>query len=108
MPLDGLKQTAAPVRAIFVLGPPRDGSASVRRLGPAEACMAIVQNSFALDPADVGAARARLDQASALIRTVPAFEIVYPRSYDCLGAVRDTILHTLGRYDAAIGGVGVH
>ena len=71
-----------PVGCIFVLAPPSvDSTISFRRLTQAEACMALVANSFALDPTDPQRARARLADASALACRVPVFEVSYSRDY---------------------------
>ena len=81
---------SAAVSAIVVLG--SDGPVTVRPLSRAEACMAMVENSFALDPTDRGRARQRLERASQLAHAVPAFVIDYPRDYARLPAVREAIL----------------
>ncbi len=82
-----------PVQAIFVLG--SDEPIAIRRLSTPTACMAIVENSFALDPTDPDRARFRLDRASALAMQVPVFEIAYPRDYDRLPEVRQAVLTAL-------------
>jgi energy-coupling factor transporter ATP-binding protein EcfA2 len=79
-----------PVKAMFVLGP--DTAIGLRRLAVAEACMAIIANSFALDPADADQAARRLAQASRLANQLPAFAISYPRQFESLPAVRAAIL----------------
>jgi len=87
--------TPIPVKALFSLAlAPPDGreEIDVRRMSIAEACMALIESSFALDPADLGGAHARLGQASRLASAVPAFEIRYPRNYACLQAVRAAIV----------------
>jgi hypothetical protein len=82
-----------PVDAIFLIAAPaKDDEISVRRLTRAETCMALVENSFALDPANVTLARGRLEQASAFARNVPGYEITYPRDYARLPEVRQVIL----------------
>lgn len=79
-----------PVKAIFVLG--SDEPIADCRLTTAEACMAIVENCFALDPTDSERAGFRLEQASKLARTVPAYSISYPRDFQRLPEVREAIL----------------
>ena len=84
---------ATTISAIFLLAvSPDEGQIKLRRLTIANACMAFVQNSFALDPSDTARARDRMEQASALARQVPAFELSYPRDYARLPEVRQAIL----------------
>jgi len=91
-----------PVRAIFVLAArSEDGEISFRRLALAETCMALVENSFALDPSNLKQAHRRLDDASALARRVPAFEISYPRDYARLPEVRQAILDQVAELEPA-------
>ncbi len=59
---------------------------------PAEACMALVANSFALNPTDRICAEMRFNEASKLANSIPAFEIIYPRNYKDLPRVREAIL----------------
>lgn len=82
-----------PVKAMFVLA--SDEPIAVRRLSTAQACMAIVENSFALDPTDREKARSRLERASELARQIPAFALSYPRDYARLPEVRAAILNEL-------------
>ena len=79
-----------PVRAVFVLG--GDEPTAVRPLSTRRACMAIVENSFALDPTDPERAQFRLERASALAMQVPVLEISYPRDYDRLPEVREAVI----------------
>ena len=79
-----------PVQAIFVLSD--DGPIAVRRLSTPQACMAIVENSFALDPTDPERAQLRLKRASRLAMHVPVLEISYPRDYARLPEVREAVI----------------
>lgn len=63
--------------------------------------MALVESSFALDPVDPDQALGRLNDASALARQVPAFEIAYPRDYARLPEVRQAILDQLAALEPA-------
>ncbi len=82
--------------AMFVLWPPSLSSApSAAPIAAAAACMALVGNSFALDPTDRAQAARRLTQASAVANTVPAFRLSYPRDYALLPRIRDLIAATL-------------
>jgi hypothetical protein len=75
-----------PLGALFFLAPPNDESPAInlRRMSAAESCMAIISNSFSLDPTDPTLARNKLQQASALANGVAAFELSYPRDYAAL------------------------
>lgn len=84
------KPVPVPVRAIFVLG--RDKPIAIRRLSVAQACMTIVENSFALDPSDRERARQRLERASQLAHAVPVHSLSYPRDFGYLPQVREAIM----------------
>ena len=103
MPVDGdMIAAPLPVAAIFALGNAGDdGSIAIHPLTVAETCMALVESSFALDPSDVEQARHRLTHASAMARSVPAFEIVYPRDFARLPEVRQAILDQLAMLEPA-------
>lgn len=85
-----------PIRALFAIAAVDEHRAiGLRRLSVAQACMALVESSFALDPTDLVRARDRLKQASALAGAVPAFELSYPRDFACLAEVRRAIVERL-------------
>ena len=92
-------EAALPIRAIFAIGAPAEQIA-FRRMPMARACMALVENSFSLNPSDVQAAEIRLAQATQLARAVPMFEIDYPRDYARLPEVRAAILGQLAALEA--------
>ena len=77
---------------LFLAPPPSDNQIKFRRMRPAEACMAAIENSFALDPTDRERARGKLTMASALADSVPAFELSYPRDYGRLDDVRQALI----------------
>lgn len=82
-----------PIQAIFILARrSTDTEIQLRRISVAESCMALVENSFALDPTDTQRAAKRLISASAIARVIPTFEISYPRSFQRLPQVREAIL----------------
>ena len=72
-----------------------EGKVCLRRLSPAEVCMALTSNSFALDPADNRSASARLQIAAALARQAPAFALHYPRDYELLPQVCTAIVNAV-------------
>lgn len=82
-----------PILAMFMLlEPSSEDKIRLDRLTEAEACMSLIESSFALDPSDTFRAAQRLEMASALARQVPAFVISYPRNYARLPLVRKAIL----------------
>jgi hypothetical protein len=93
---DDIAGSTLPLSAIFTLAPtPLDGRIAVRKATPVEACMTIVEQTFALDPADPREMVRRFTAAAALANTVPAFAISYPRDYHRLPEVQDMIVHQL-------------
>lgn len=85
-----------PIEGIFLLGGPDQGDdIRVRPMKPANACIALLRNSFALDPSDTQMARKRLGEASALSDEVPAYEICYPHDYGRLPKVREAVIAAL-------------
>lgn len=88
-------ETPAPVpltKLLFLAPPSSDAQITLRRMRPAEACMSLIENSFALDPTDRERARDKLRIASELAAAVPAFELSYPRDYARLDEVRETLI----------------
>lgn len=81
------------LRASYVLA--SGEKIAIRRMPPSQACMAIIANSFALDPADFGRSHAKLLAATSLVEEVAVFELSYPRRYDRLDAVRNAVLRHL-------------
>lgn len=82
-----------PIVALFLLAAPSgESDVGIRRLSASDTCMAVIENSFLIDPSDVHRARQQLLLASALARDIPAFEISYPRDYSRLSEVRGRIL----------------
>lgn len=81
-----------PIRSIYCLAAAEADDIQVRRMEPTEACMAIVEQSFALDPGDRERAQLRLRQAAEIVSCVPMFEIAYRRDYAALPALRERIL----------------
>lgn len=65
------------------------------RVSSAQACIRLIENSFALDPTNKTHAAARLKKAGILANAVPAFSLFYPRQYDRLPEVRQMIFQTL-------------
>ena len=92
----------AELAMIVALAPPGAGGAVVaERLSVAQSCVALITNSFALDPTDMERARAKLAAASACAARVPAFAISYPRDYARLPDVRAAMLDRLDQVRGA-------
>lgn len=91
-----------PVQALFCLAAPlASGPIHIRPLTPAQACIALVESGFALDPTNLAHARQRLEDAARLANRVPCFEIAYPRHYGLLPLVRRAILDKLAALEVA-------
>ncbi|EYD75057.1 Serine kinase of the HPr protein, regulates carbohydrate metabolism [Rubellimicrobium mesophilum DSM 19309] len=89
-----------PLAMILVLRPPVPASrVELARLSPLEACMAMLRNSFALDPGDRAQGARRLGRFGALAARVPAFALSYPRDYALLAEVAEAVLRRLGSLD---------
>jgi len=95
---EGEECYALPIRALFALGAPsRVSELVVKPKSISKACMALVENSFVLDPTDTGRATSRLREASRLAGQVPAFDLCYPRTYSRLADVRTAIFEAVDR-----------
>lgn len=83
--------------AIFILA---DGEAGVAldRIAPADACMALVENSFALDPHNPTAAAQRMAQAGRAAAAIPCYELAYPHDFGLLGEVRAQVIAALATH----------
>ena len=90
---DTPRQAAShPVVAIFVLAAPGDARTITRRpLHGTEACMGLLENSFSFNPTDAAESMHRLAEASRIAQSVPIYQIDYPRDYNALPRLRDTL-----------------
>jgi hypothetical protein len=77
---------------VFLNSPPADSQVVLRRMQPAATCIALIENSFALDPTDPDRSRGKFNMASELAGTIPAYELTYPRDYARLGDVRRALV----------------
>ena len=84
----------APLAAVFRLADPSK-SIRVARLSQAEACIALIANSFALDPTEKNEASRRLSKAVDVARRVPIFDLYYPRDYAAIPDVHTKIFETV-------------
>lgn len=88
--LDDAGPARHPIAGIYVL---TDGEAGIGldRFSPSEACMAMLENSFALDPADGAMAARRLGLAA----QVPCYELAYPYDFKLLEEVGERVVASL-------------
>ena len=77
---------------IFLSEPQESGPVSLAPMSAAEACMGLVSKSFALNPSDKDRARGRIQQASRVANTLPAYALCYPRKISSLPQVREAII----------------
>lgn len=80
-----------PLGGIFVLADSEAGVA-LDRYAPAEGCMALLENSFAIDPADGAMAARRMGMAARVAAAVPCYELAYPYDFGLLGEVRRRVV----------------
>ena len=83
--------------AIFLLQPSPCGRIRIETAAGAEACMVLVEQSFALDPTSAAGARQRLAQASQLAASAPMFRLHFPRDFRMLADVREAVSDALER-----------
>jgi hypothetical protein len=100
IPLDGARAQANPVplKAIYVLTPPRRRAPSqlrIRRLPARQAFMEIVRNTFNMAITDSARLERQFALASALSSTIPIRSLSYARRFAMLSAARDAILADL-------------
>lgn len=84
-----------PLGAIFFLSDSDYEGIRIEQIGGAAACMAVAEQSFAIDPTDAVKANDRLQLASGLIDRIPIYRLDYPRDYNGLPAVREAIFSAL-------------
>ncbi len=82
------------VRAIYVLTE-GDTGVTLELISPADACMSLVENSFALDPLDPVAAAQRMALAAQVAAEVPCYELAYPYDFALLPDVRAAVIASL-------------
>lgn len=92
---DYLSDEPTAIRAAFLLDPPRGDAILIEPMNASDACMAIVEHSFWLDPTDLDRTKDRMMQASVMARQIPTFRLIYPRSYSALPAVQTALAAVL-------------
>jgi hypothetical protein len=82
---------SVPLGCVFVLDGAAEGGPSVSPVSPAQACMALIANTFQLDPSDPVAAGRALAAIRRLVNQVPVRALRYPRRFEGLPAVCERI-----------------
>ncbi|KPP94414.1 hypothetical protein SAMN04515621_1781 [Erythrobacter sp. HL-111] len=89
-----------PLGALFFLT--GEGGASDPRAdetSPSAACMALVEQSFALDPGDPGKAAARLREIARLAGAIPGYRLTYPHDYGRIAELHGVIFAAMAQSD---------
>jgi hypothetical protein len=97
--MGGAEPERFPLGAIFVLAE-GEGGVELGRFAPAESCMALVENSFALDPHDSAIAARRMAMAARVATAVPCYELAYPYDFALLGEVGAQVIASLDHHPA--------
>lgn len=85
-----------PLKALFLIEPPATkGTPAIGPVSAQAATMALMRNSFSLDPTNKREAARRMIAAGRLCSAVPAFSLAYPRDYALLPQVHETIFAAL-------------
>jgi hypothetical protein len=77
--------------ALFLLGSGKQASTSLKRLEPAAALAELIRHAFILDVEDKQKLRSHFLRLSDLAETVPCYRLDYPRSYDQIPQVIETV-----------------
>lgn len=85
-----------PIGTIFVLSGGQDSS-EVRAapMSPGAACMALIEQSFALDPDDADHASRRLRMVSELVRATPVVSLSNPHDFATIDGLHTVICNTM-------------
>lgn len=77
---------------ILLNGHEEDGPVKMERLSPTEALMSLLAHTFLLDHRLASQLTRQFEQLTVLIESCPVFRMHYPRRYECLPRVRETLL----------------
>jgi hypothetical protein len=87
------RRSPVPLRAIYVLSPPRRRRViSIARIEPRQAVGRLLAHTHRLDLTDRNRLVAELDALSRLAARVPVFELAFPRDLKRLAALRTAVL----------------
>jgi hypothetical protein len=83
MPAKGTDLKSRPVTALYLLGDPATAPTEtvITAVRPAEACLALIRDSFQLDVTDRSRMVSQLERCSEVARRLPAFHLDYPRDF---------------------------
>ncbi len=81
--------------ALFQLAEPAK-DISIEAISSKDACIAILSNSFCLDPDDRDETAQRFTMAGKLAQSLPMFDLHYPRDFERLPEVHDAIFKIMG------------
>lgn len=85
---NGVKQCQSlPLGVVYVLERRNAIVPSFRALGAAEACVALLESSFVLDPGDRQHSERLFAMLTEMVRVIPVFAFDYPRTYEQLDDV---------------------
>jgi hypothetical protein len=91
------RRAPVPLRAIYVLSPPRRRRViSIARIEPREAVGRLLAHTHRLDLTDRSRLVAELEALSRLAARVPVFELAFPRDLERLAALRAAVLRHAG------------
>lgn len=85
------RREPAHLGALFVLGPGTAPAPAVERLSPAQALAELIQHAFVLDVEDRARLRAHFSRIGTLTERVSCYRLDYPRRYEQLGVVIETV-----------------
>lgn len=83
-----------PLAAIYLLGDPTQAPdlLSIEPINEADACIALIEHSFRLDPTDPAETVQQLAHASAVTRTTPMFTLRYKRDFSRQNEIIERVL----------------
>lgn len=90
-------QYAAPVDALYLLGDPTEAGESVQICpsSPSHTCQALIGHSFRLDLSDQNGNAEHFARCAAMVNTIPAYRINYPRDFNQSPALVEAITQHL-------------
>jgi hypothetical protein len=93
------RDSAAPLRALYVLGPGDAADVSIARMTVRDAHAELVNHSFFLDADDRARMARHFEAIAQLAELVPAFALDYPREYEGLPGVVRALRRHAGETD---------
>lgn len=84
-------ESAAPLRGLCLLGPGEAAGVALDPLGEAEALRQLFGHAFLLDVEDRAVLNAHFDRLARLVARIPCYALDYPRRYEQLPGVIETV-----------------